>query len=80
MSLWLFRKESILTKKYCKIVKKLIFFHMFTDKRLYMLPTTSPEGLSMLNMLLPPPTKFSHLVGVIFRYQSSSIVVSHEKN
>jgi hypothetical protein len=27
---------------------------------------SSPEGLSVLNMLPPFPTKFSHLLGVIF--------------
>ena len=42
---------------------------MFTVKRLHKLTDykeSSPEGLSMLNMLPPFPTKFSHLVGVIF--------------
>ena len=42
---------------------------MFTVKRLHKLTDykeSSPESLSMLNMLPPFPTKFSHLVGVIF--------------
>ena len=41
----------------------------FTVNRLHRLTDykeSSPEGLSMLNMLPPFPTKFSHLVGVIF--------------
>ena len=49
---------------------------MFTVKRLHKLTDykeSSSEGLSMLNMLPPFPTKFSHLVGVIYlapyRYQ-----------
>ncbi len=42
---------------------------MFTLKRLHRLTVykeSSPEGLSMLNMLPPFPTKFSRLVCVIF--------------
>ena len=43
---------------------------MFTVKRLHKLTDykeSSPESLSMLNMLPPFPTKFSQFVGVIFR-------------
>ena len=55
------------------------FFHMFTVKRLHRLTDyreSSPEGLSMLNMLPLLPTKFSHLVGVIFQPLSVPILLA----
>jgi hypothetical protein len=58
------------------LIQKLLFFHMFTVKRLHRLTDykeSSPEGLSMLNMLPPyilsvlPVYTFSTF-GIYFRY------------
>jgi hypothetical protein len=45
----------------------LFFFHMFTVKRLHRLTDykeSSPEGLSMLNMLPPFPTNLKKLSAI----------------